>query len=86
MLIIILVILLLLFAGGGYYIGPGMGYRGEGGIDLIIFLVILYPHLGEVARDCKVCGFRPTWAWTILTHPHLVVAKLPEKDPFTRLL
>jgi hypothetical protein len=32
-LIIILVILLLLFGGGGYYMGPGLGYYGGGGLS-----------------------------------------------------
>ena len=35
MLIIILIVLLLLAGGGGYYMGPGVGYYGGGGISII---------------------------------------------------
>jgi hypothetical protein len=33
-LLLILVVLLLLFGGGGYYMGPGLGYYGGGGLSL----------------------------------------------------
>jgi hypothetical protein len=47
MLIIILIILLLLIGGGGYYMGPGIGYYGGGGLDLILLIVILYLFFGR---------------------------------------
>ena len=46
-LILILVILLLLFGGGGFYMGPGVGYYGGGGISLVLLLVILYLLFGR---------------------------------------
>lgn len=46
-LILILVILLLVFGGGGYYMGPGVGYYGGGGLSLIVILVILYLVFGR---------------------------------------
>lgn len=50
-LILILVVLLLLFGGGGYYMGPGLGYYGGGGLDLILVLVILYLLFGRGRRS-----------------------------------
>lgn len=50
-LILILVILLLLFGGGGFYMGPGVGYYGGGGISLILLLVILYLFFGRGSRS-----------------------------------
>jgi hypothetical protein len=49
-LILILVILLLLFGGGGYYMGPGLGYYGGGGLSLVLLLVILYLLFGRGRR------------------------------------
>ncbi len=46
-LIVILIILLLVFGGGGYYMGPGIGYYGGGGLDLIIGLVLVYLFFGR---------------------------------------
>jgi hypothetical protein len=46
-LIIILIILLVLFGGGGYYMGPGIGYYGGGGLSLILALVIIYLLFGR---------------------------------------
>jgi hypothetical protein len=46
-LIIILIVLLILFGGGGYYMGPGIGYYGGGGLSLIIALVIIYLLFGR---------------------------------------
>jgi hypothetical protein len=42
MLIILLIVLLLVFGGGGYFMGPGVGYYGGGGLSLVVLLVILY--------------------------------------------
>jgi hypothetical protein len=46
-LILILVILLLVVGGGGYSMGPGLGYYGGGGLDIIIGLVIVYLIFGR---------------------------------------
>ena len=46
-LILILVILVLFFGGGGYYMGPGVGYYGGGGLSLVLALVILYLLFGR---------------------------------------
>jgi hypothetical protein len=46
-LILILVILLLLFGGGGYYMGPGLGYYGGGGLSLVLLIVILFLLFGR---------------------------------------
>jgi hypothetical protein len=46
-LIVILVILLLLFGGGGYYMGPGLGYYGGGGLSLVLLIVILFLLFGR---------------------------------------
>jgi hypothetical protein len=46
-LIIILILLLLLFGGGGYYMGPGIGYYGGGGLSLILALVVIYLLFGR---------------------------------------
>jgi hypothetical protein len=46
-LILILVVLLLLFGGGGYYMGPGLGYYGGGGLSLVLLLVILFLLFGR---------------------------------------
>jgi len=35
-LIVILITLLLVFGGGGYYMGPGIGYYGGGGLSLVL--------------------------------------------------
>jgi hypothetical protein len=35
-LILILILLILLFGGGGYYMGPGVGYYGGGGLSLVL--------------------------------------------------
>jgi hypothetical protein len=35
-LIIILIVLLILFGGCGYYMGPGIGYYGGGGLVLAL--------------------------------------------------
>jgi hypothetical protein len=37
-LIIIIIVLILVFGGGGYYMGPGVGYYGGGGIRLCLDL------------------------------------------------
>ncbi len=47
MLLIILIVLLLVVGGGGFAMGPGLGYYGGGGLDLIILLVILYLVFGR---------------------------------------
>jgi hypothetical protein len=46
-LILILIILLVLFGGGGYYMGPGIGYYGGGGISLILALIVIYLLFGR---------------------------------------
>jgi hypothetical protein len=46
-LIILLIVLLILFGGGGYYMGPGVGYYGGGGLSLILALVIIYLIFGR---------------------------------------
>jgi hypothetical protein len=46
-LIVILIILLVLFGGGGYYMGPGLGYYGGGGISLILGLIVIYLLFGR---------------------------------------
>ena len=46
-LIVILIILLVLFGGGGYYMGPGIGYYGGGGISLILALIVIYLLFGR---------------------------------------
>jgi len=46
-LIVILIILLLLFGGGGFYMGPGVGYYGGGGLSFILLLVVLYLLFGR---------------------------------------
>ena len=46
-LIVILIILLILFGGGGYYMGPGIGYYGGGGISLVLALIIIYLLFGR---------------------------------------
>ena len=35
-------ILLVVLGGGGYYMGPGIGYYGGGGISLILALIVIY--------------------------------------------
>jgi hypothetical protein len=57
-LIVILIILLVLFGGGGYYMGPGIGYYGGGGISLILALIVIYPALWSgprTALDDRSC-------------------------------
>ncbi len=46
-LIVILIILLLIFGGGGYYMGPGIGYYGGGGISFILALIVIYLLFGR---------------------------------------
>ena len=46
-LIVILIILLIVFGGGGYAMGPGIGYYGGGGIDIIIGLILVYLFFGR---------------------------------------
>ena len=41
-LIILLIVLIILFGGGGYYMGPGLGYYGGGGLTLVLVLVLVY--------------------------------------------
>jgi hypothetical protein len=46
-LIVILIILVVLFGGGGYYMGPGIGYYGGGGISLILGVIVIYLIFGR---------------------------------------
>ncbi len=46
-LILILIVILLFVGGGGYYMGPGVGYYGGGGLDLILGIVIIYLIFGR---------------------------------------
>jgi hypothetical protein len=46
----ILILLLLLVGGGGYYMGPGLGYCGCGGLSLVLAFVIIYLIFGR-GRD-----------------------------------
>lgn len=46
-LILILIVLLIVFGGGGYYMGPGIGYYGGGGISLILALIVIYLLFGR---------------------------------------
>jgi hypothetical protein len=41
-LIILIIVLIILFGGGGYYMGPGLGYYGGGGLTLVLVLVLVY--------------------------------------------
>jgi hypothetical protein len=41
-LVIGLAILIAVIALGGYYVGPGLGYYGSGGICFVLLLMILY--------------------------------------------
>ncbi len=50
MLLVLLIVLLLVVGGGGYALGPGLGYYGGGGLDLVILLVILFLVFGR-GRD-----------------------------------
>jgi hypothetical protein len=45
-LIIILIVLIFLF-GGGYYMGPGLGYYGGGGLSIILALIVIYLLFGR---------------------------------------
>jgi hypothetical protein len=46
-LLVILIILVVLFGGGGYYMGPGIGYYGGGGISLVLALIVIYLLFGR---------------------------------------
>ena len=46
-LILLLIILLLLVGGGGYYMGPGIGYYGGGGLSIVLGIVIIYLLFGR---------------------------------------
>jgi hypothetical protein len=46
-LILVLILLILLFGGGGYYIGPGLGYYGGGGVSLVLALIVIYLLFGR---------------------------------------
>ena len=46
-LIIILIVLLLIFGGGRYYMGPGLGYYGGGGISIVLAIIIIYLLFGR---------------------------------------
>jgi hypothetical protein len=46
-LILVLILLILLFGGGGYYMGPGLGYYGGGGLSLILALGVIYLLFGR---------------------------------------
>jgi hypothetical protein len=49
-LIILLVVLILIFGGVGYYMGPGLGYYGGGGLSLILALILIYLIFGRAAH------------------------------------
>jgi hypothetical protein len=46
-LIIILIVLFFVIGGGGYSMGPGIGYYGGGGLDIILGLIIVYLIFGR---------------------------------------
>jgi hypothetical protein len=46
-LMLILIVLLVVFGGCGYYMGPGIGYCGGGGIGLVLALIIIYLLFGR---------------------------------------
>jgi hypothetical protein len=47
MFIVLIVVLLLAFGGGGYYMGPGLGYYGGGGIDILLGILLIYLLFGR---------------------------------------
>lgn len=48
MLLILLIVLLAVVAGGGgYYMGPGVGYYGGGGLSIILGLIAVYLLYGR---------------------------------------
>ena len=46
-MIILLIILILIFGGGGYAMGPGLGYYGGGGLDIILGILLIYLLFGR---------------------------------------
>lgn len=46
-LILILILLLILVGGGGYYMGPGLGYYGGGGLSIVLGTIIVYLIFGR---------------------------------------
>ena len=55
-LIILLIVLILIFGGGGYYMGPGLGYYGGGGLSLILALILIYLIFGRAAHGSSSVG------------------------------
>ncbi len=49
-LILLLIVLIIVFGGGGYYMGPGIGYYGGGGVDLVLALIVIYLVFGRGRR------------------------------------
>ena len=45
-----LILLILLFGGGGYYMGPGLGYYGGGGLSLVLGVILIYLIFGRGRR------------------------------------
>jgi hypothetical protein len=47
MFIVLIILLLLAFGGGGYYMGPGLGYYGGGGIDIVLGILLVWLLFGR---------------------------------------
>jgi len=47
LLILLIVLLVILVGGGGYYMGPGFGYYGSGGLSIILGIIAVYLLYGR---------------------------------------